>query len=45
MQIVRTETPTGGPNRTRREEIVPLNTGPREVEPECSAKASTSGHL
>jgi hypothetical protein len=25
MQIVRTETPTGGPARTRREEIVPLN--------------------
>jgi hypothetical protein len=34
MQIVRTETPTGGPNRTPREEIVELNTGTREVEPE-----------
>ncbi len=34
MQITRTETPTGGPNRTPREEIVSLNTGPREVEPE-----------
>lgn len=34
MQITRTEAPTGGPARTRREEIVPLNTGPREVEPE-----------
>jgi hypothetical protein len=34
MQITRTETPTGGPNRTRREEIVALNTGPRDVEPE-----------
>lgn len=34
MQIVRTEAPTGGPNRTRQEKIVSLNTGPREVEPE-----------
>lgn len=34
MQITRTETPTGGPNRTPREEITALNTGPREVEPE-----------
>lgn len=34
MQITRTETPTGGPNRTPREEIVELNTGTREVEPE-----------
>lgn len=34
MQIVRTEQETGGPNRTKREEIVPLNTGQREVEPE-----------
>lgn len=42
MQIVRTETPTGGPNRTRREEIVPLNTGTREVEPECYLDCSQS---
>jgi hypothetical protein len=42
MQIVRTETPTGGPSRTRREEIVPLNTGPREVEPECYLDCSES---
>src|SRR5216684_3114105 len=34
MQITRTETPTGGPNRTPREEITELNTGTREVEPE-----------
>lgn len=34
MQIIRTETPTGGPNRTSRQEINTLNTGPREVEPE-----------
>jgi hypothetical protein len=34
MQIIRTETPTGGPNRTERTEINTLNTGPREVEPE-----------
>lgn len=34
MQIVRTEVPTGGPARTRREEIVPLFTGHRKVEPE-----------
>ena len=42
MQIVRTETPTGGPNRTRREQIVPLNTGTREVEPELYPDASES---
>lgn len=42
MQIIRTETPTGGPNRTRREEIVPLNTGSREVEPECYLDCSQS---
>lgn len=42
MQIIRTETPTGGPNRTRREEIVPLNTGAREVEPECYLDCSQS---
>jgi hypothetical protein len=34
MQITRTETPTGGVDRTPREEILTLNTGPREVEPE-----------
>jgi hypothetical protein len=34
MQITRTETPTGGPNRTSRKEINTLNTGTREVEPE-----------
>jgi hypothetical protein len=34
MQITRTETPTGGPNRTPREEITQLVTGNREVEPE-----------
>jgi hypothetical protein len=34
MKITRTETPTGGPDRTPREEINVLNTGPREVEPE-----------
>jgi hypothetical protein len=41
MQIIRTEAPTGGPDRTPREEIVSLFTGHREVEPEqykdCSA--------
>jgi hypothetical protein len=42
MQIVRTETPTGGPNRTRREEIVQLFTGQREVEPECYLDCSES---
>jgi hypothetical protein len=42
MQIVRTEAETGGPNRTRREEIVPLNTGTREVEPECYLDCSES---
>jgi hypothetical protein len=34
MKIIREETPTGGPNRTPRQEIVALNTGMREVEPE-----------
>jgi len=34
MQITRTEVTTGGPARTPRTEIVPLFTGPREVEPE-----------
>jgi hypothetical protein len=42
MQITRTETPTGGTNRTRREEIVQLFTGPREVEPECYLDCSES---
>jgi len=42
MQITRTETPTGGLNRTRREEIVPLNTGSREVEPEFYLDSSES---
>ena len=34
MQITRTEVETVSPNKTPRKEIVPLNTGPREVEPE-----------
>jgi hypothetical protein len=34
LQITRNQPPTGGPNRTRREEIIPLNTGTRQVEPE-----------
>lgn len=42
MQIVRTETDTRGPSATRREEIIPLNTGPREVEPECYLDCSGS---
>ena len=42
MQITRTETPTGGPNRTRRETIVPLFTGTREVEPEMYLDCSES---
>lgn len=42
MQITRTEKPTGGANRTRREEIVPLFTGQREVEPECYLDCSES---
>lgn len=42
MQITRTEQPTGGPNRTRREEIVQLFTGKREVEPECYLDCSES---
>jgi hypothetical protein len=42
MQITRTEVPTGGPSRTPREEIVALNTGPREVEPECYLDCSES---
>lgn len=42
MQIIREEAPSGGPNRTRQETIVPLNTGPREVEPECYLDCSES---
>src|ERR1700757_2404339 len=42
MQIVRTEQPTGTGNRTRREEIVPLLTGTREVEPEMYLDCSES---
>lgn len=42
MQIVRTEAETGSPNRTPRVEIVPLNTGPREVEPEGYIDCSES---
>ena len=42
MQIVRTEQETGGNNRTPREEIVPLNTGTREVEPENYLDCSES---
>ena len=42
MQIVRTETTTGGPDRTRREQIVSLFTGPREVEPEQYKDCSES---
>jgi hypothetical protein len=42
MQITRTETSTGTEDRTRREEIVPLNTGTREVEPEMYLDCSES---
>lgn len=42
VKITQTETPTGGPNRTRREEIIELNTGPREVEPEVYLDESES---
>lgn len=42
MQIVRTETPTGGPNRTPRHEITSLFTGPRGVEPEQYPDCSQS---
>lgn len=42
MQITRTEVPTGTDERTRREEIVPLNTGTREVEPEMYIDCSES---
>lgn len=42
MQITRTETPTGGPHRTERDRIVPLNTGTRDVEPEMYLDCSES---
>jgi hypothetical protein len=42
MQIIRNEQPTGTPNRTRREEIVPLLTGHREGEPEMYMDCSES---
>lgn len=42
MQIVRTETPTGGANRTRREEIVPLLPQESEAEPEVYLDCSQS---
>ena len=42
MQITRTEVPTGTEDRTRRETIVPLNTGTREVEPEMYLDCSES---
>jgi hypothetical protein len=42
VKITREETETGGPARTPRTEIVPLNTGPREVEPECYLDCSES---
>jgi hypothetical protein len=42
MQIVRTETPTGGPARTRREEIVALLPQESEAEPEVYADCSES---
>lgn len=42
MLITRTEDATGGPNRTPREEIVPLFTGPEEVNPEQLIDCSQS---
>jgi hypothetical protein len=42
MQIVRTETPTGGPARTRREEIVQLLPMESEAEPEVYDDCSES---
>ena len=42
MRIERTEPTTGTPDRTRREEIVPLFTGPRGVEPEGYLDCSQS---
>ena len=42
MLIVRTEAPTGAPNRTKREDIVPLLTGTREAEPEMYLDCSES---
>jgi hypothetical protein len=42
MIITRDQPDTGGKNRTKREEIIPLFTGPREVEPEQYGDASES---
>lgn len=42
MKIDRTETDTGGPQRTRREEIVPVFTGSDEVEPDMMVDCSES---
>jgi hypothetical protein len=42
MEITRTRPNTGGPNRTRREEIVPLITGTRGFEPEQYPDCSPS---
>jgi hypothetical protein len=42
MQITRTETPSGGPDRTRREEIVPLLPTESEAEPEVYIDCSQS---
>jgi hypothetical protein len=42
MQIVRTETETGGAKRTRREEIIPVFAQSDKVEPDQAADASES---
>jgi hypothetical protein len=42
MQITRDQVPTGGPDRTPREEIKPLVTGNREVNPEGYVDCSPS---
>jgi hypothetical protein len=42
MEIIRTEPNTGGPNRTRREEIKPLITGTKGFEPEQYPDCSPS---
>jgi hypothetical protein len=42
MKITREEAPTGGPNRTPREKIVPLNTHGADVEPEYYIDCSES---
>jgi len=42
VQITRTEQPTGGTNRTKREEIAPLFNGTGEVEPEQYPDCSPS---